>query len=194
MVVMSRHFVLPAFLAICLPVLANGAAPPEWKSEIAPLFKRQCVKCHGPAKQEGKLNLSTPAGVLRGGKDGTAVAPHDLAGSLLWKKVSEGEMPPETPLPEKERELLKQWILAGAPGLAEAAKGGKADGADHWAFRKLADPHPGPLPKGEGEGTIDAFLNDELTRQELKMNPPADRYTLLRRLSLDLSGVPPRAE
>ena len=196
--VMPRPLILATVVAICLPGLTLAAGPPKWETEIAPLFKRQCVKCHGPAKQEGKLNLSTPAGVLRGGKDGTAVAPHELAASLLWKKVSEGEMPPETPLPEKERELLKQWILAGAPGLAEAAKTAKGDAADHWAFRKLQEPQPGPIPKGAAESSepskIDAFLQVELARHELKMNPPTDRYTLLRRVSLDLLGLPPRAE
>lgn len=191
---MSRARILAALASFFLSGPALAANPPKWETDIAPLLKRQCVKCHGPAKQEGKLNLSTPAGVLRGGKDGTAVAPHDLTASLLWKKVSEEEMPPETPLPEKERELLKQWILAGTPGLAEAAKGSKADGADHWAFRELADLHPDPLLGGEGNGKIDAFLNDELARHELKMNPSADSYTLLRRLSLDLRGLPPRAE
>ena len=179
---------------LCLPGLALAANPVKWETEIAPLLKRQCVKCHGPAKQEGKLNLSTPADLLKGGKDGTAVAPHDLAASLLWKKVSEGEMPPETGLPEKDRELLKQWILAGAPGLAEAAKSSQGDAADHWAFRKLSDPHPSPLPRGEGAGTIDAFISVELARHELKMSPPADRYTLFRRASLDLRGLPPSAE
>ena len=154
---MSRHLHVVAFLLLCLPDLASAANPPKWDTDIAPLHKRQCVKCHGPAKQEGKLNLSTPAGLLKGGKDGTAVAPNDLAASLLWKKVSEGEMPPETPLPEKDKELLKQWILAGAPGLAEAAKGGKGDPADHWAFRKLANPQLGPLPRGEGEGALTRF-------------------------------------
>ena len=191
---MSRPLLLAAIAALYLPGLTLAAGPPRWETDIAPLFKRHCIKCHGPAKQEGKLNLSTPAGVHRGGKGGVVVAPHDLAASLLWKKVSEGEMPPEDPLPEKEQELLKQWILAGAPGLAEAAKRGKGDGTDHWAFRKLSDPHPGPLPNGEGAGVIDAFLHDELARHELKLNPPADRYTLLRRLSLDLLGLPPRAE
>ena len=175
---MIRSLIFAAIAAISLPGLAL-AAPPKWETDIAPLLKRQCVKCHGPAKQEGKLNLSSPVGLLRGGKDGTVFVPHDLAASLLWKKVSEGEMPPETPLPEKERELLKQWILAGAPGLAEAAKTAKGDRADHWAFRKLSDPHPGPLPRGEGErnapSKIDAFLAGELSRHELKLNPPADR-------------------
>jgi Protein of unknown function (DUF1553)/Protein of unknown function (DUF1549)/Planctomycete cytochrome C len=193
MVLMLRHQ-FSAAIALCLPGLALAAGPPKWESDIVPLLKRQCVKCHGPAKQEGKLNLSTPAGLLRGGKDGTAVAPHDLAASLLWKKVSEGEMPPETGLPEKDRELLKQWILAGAPGLAEAAKTSKEDPTEHWAFRKFQDSPPGSLPKGEREGAIDPFIQRELARHELTMNPPADRYTLLRRLSLNLLGLPPRAE
>src|SRR5688500_5842012 len=111
MAVMFQRLILATVLACWLPGLASAADAPKWDTNIAPLFKRHCRTSHGPATQEGKLNLSTPAGVLRGGKDGGAVAPHDLAASLLWKQVSEGEMPPETPLPVKERELIKQWIV-----------------------------------------------------------------------------------
>src|SRR4051812_14363568 len=80
-----------------------AAEPPQWTADIVPLLKRHCVKCHGPAKQEGKLNLSTAAGTLRGGKDGPALMPHDLEASLLWKKVSKEEMPPEAPLPKQDQ-------------------------------------------------------------------------------------------
>lgn len=186
------RFLLPPILVSCLVQLTYAAEVPQWNRDIAPILKRHCVKCHGPAKQEATLNLSSPAAVLRGGKDGAVVVAHDLKASLLWKQVSAGEMPPETPLPAKDREVLRQWIMAGAPGLAEAAKKAKGDAADHWAFRKLAAALP--VQPAMGEGAIDAFFDAELVRHELKMNPPADRYTLLRRLSLDLLGLPPRPD
>ena len=187
---------------VLLPAGLRGEEQSRWEGEVVGLLRRQCVKCHGPAKQEGKLNLSTAAGVLKGGKDGPVVQPHDLAASLLWKKVSEEEMPPEAPLVQSERELLRKWILAGTPGLAEAAKKQGENVTEHWAFLPLqapaipssesTDPHPGPLPSGEG--AIDVFVSSELGRHGLAMNPPADRYTLLRRATLDLLGLPPRAE
>ena len=78
---------------------ARGEEPvPRWEQEIAPLLKRHCVKCHGPARAEGKLDLSTGDGLLRGGEQGSAIVPHDLDGSLVWKRIQSNEMPPESPL------------------------------------------------------------------------------------------------
>ena len=183
-----------AATVIChlLLVASLRAGTPNWETDIGPLFKRHCVKCHGPAKAEGKLNLSTAAGVLRGGSDGKTVVPHDLAASLLWQKVSQREMPPEKPLAEPDRERLKRWIVAGAPGLAKAAKTGPSDAADHWAFRSLQSPAV-PAEPG-GNNAIDAFLLAELHKHQLQFSPAADRHTLMRRLSLDLLGLPPTPE
>jgi hypothetical protein len=183
------RYLLPAILLGSLTGLTPAAEVPRWDTEIAPLLQRHCVKCHGPVKQEGGLNLSSPPAILRGGKDGAVIKPHDPEASLLWKQVSSGEMPPETPLPAKERELLRRWILAGAPGLAAAAKKANGGAADHWAFRKLVPP-----VAVQTEATvepIDAFLSAELAKHDLTMNSPADRHTLLRRLSLTLLGLPP---
>ena len=117
---------------------ADEAAPPRFARDVQPLLKRHCLKCHGPAKREGNLNLSTPAGIVRGGKNGAVLVPHDAQASLLWKRVAEEEMPPDEPLAENEKDLLKRWIAAGAPGLpARETAGSAADGKDHWAFQPL---------------------------------------------------------
>jgi hypothetical protein len=115
--------------------------PPQFPRDIAPLFKSRCVKCHGPAKSEAKLNLSTPAGIARGSESGAVVAAHDLDGSLLWERISADEMPPKEPLPPEEKETLRKWIIAGAPGLPTVTAG-DGSAADHWAFRPLTDITP----------------------------------------------------
>lgn len=178
--------------AVCGHSIAADA--PGWEKEIAPLLKQHCVKCHGPAKAEGKLNLATGPGVLRGGEDGPVIAPHELDKSLMWKRVSAGEMPPEMPLAEPQQELLRRWILAGAPGLKEAGESsGPGREGDHWAFRKLV---PTPLPDSVDKvaSPIDAFIAARLAPHKLEINAPTSRLTLLRRLSLDLLGLPPRRE
>ena len=229
-----------------------AADAPHFEREIAPLLKRHCVKCHGPVKQEGKLNVSSPSGLIRGGETGAALVPHDVEASLLWKRIASDEMPPDAPLSADEKSLFKRWIVAGTPGLARDAK--VVDASDHWAFRKLTrlnvsesprlvpsppssgerarvrgpngenaspntngsrsstspntkplesngTPHPNPLPpKSEGEGTgtldsrltpLDSFIVADLARDGLTLSPEADRATQIRRVSFDLTGLPP---
>ncbi|MCC7420986.1 MAG: PSD1 domain-containing protein [Planctomycetaceae bacterium] len=169
--------------------LAADAAP-QYEATIAPLLKSRCVKCHGPATQEGKLNLSTAAGVLRGGGEGPVLTPHDLKASRLWQRVEANEMPPEEPLSAKEKELLQKWIVAGAPGLPKA-KAQVSDGGEHWSFRKLrAVPVP-TVATSTMRTPVDAFIIQRLQERELSLRPEADRSTLLRRASLVLLGIPP---
>ena len=167
---------------------ARGEEPvPRWEQEIAPLLKRHCVKCHGPAKAEGKLDLSTGDGLLRGGEQGSAIVPHDLDGSLVWKRIQSNEMPPESPLGESDRAILQRWIRAGSPGL-------RAAGGSPWAFRKLTPvPSGGVVSSGGGRarGIIDNWIARPLGERGLSINTLAEKATLLRRLSLDLRGTPP---
>src|SRR6478672_8869253 len=91
-------------LALVVLVLLNFASraraddPAQFGDAIAPLFKERCVKCHGPAKSEARLDLSTAAAVARGGKNGPIVVPHQVDDSVLWDRVSADEMPPKHPL------------------------------------------------------------------------------------------------
>ena len=195
-----------AFLGILLALpfdVVMGAEPARFDHEIAPLFKRHCVKCHGPAKQEGKLNLATAGGLLRGGAQGGAIVPHDAEASLIWQRVNSDEMPPDSPLSHDEKHLLKQWIIAGSAGLRQT----QADASDHWAFRVLSAV-PGEnnpqIPKPTfpaatfpaatspaATSPVDQFVLMELSSDGLRYLPEADRSVQIRRVSFDLIGLPP---
>lgn len=194
MVTICRVLTISALMAACAATLAADP-PPRFARDVQPVFKRHCVKCHGPAKREARLNLSTPVGIVRGGKNGAALVPHDVNASLLWKRVSEDEMPPEEPLPESDKEMLRRWIEAGAPGLPAEAGTGEADGKEHWAFQKLK-PVPVPTVRDAArvKDDVDRFLQAALEQEQLGLGPEAERATLIRRVSLDLTGLPPSPE
>lgn len=182
-----------AMLVIASSAIADENPTPRFARDVQPLLKRHCLKCHGPAKREGGLNLSTPAGIVRGGKNGAALVPHDVTASLLWKRIAEDEMPPEEPLAEREKEILKRWIAAGAPGLpARETASGAADGKDHWAFQPLNEVAiPTVRDAARVRNTIDRFLQAVLEDEQLTLGPEANRTTLIRRVSFDLTGLPP---
>jgi hypothetical protein len=183
--------------AFCVAIggaaFADEPAPPRFARDVQPLLRRHCLKCHGPAKREGGLNLSTPAGIVRGGKTGAALVPHDVNASRLWTRVAEEEMPPDKPLADNEKELLRQWIAAGAPGLpARETAGGGAEGKDHWAFQPLNEVNLPAVRDGTKVRTpIDRFIQAALEEEQLTIGPEADRRTLIRRVSFDLTGLPP---
>jgi len=176
---------------------AHGDDPrplPTFDRDILPLFKARCVKCHGPAKREAKLNLASPKGLARGGENGKVVVPGQLDASLLWERVSSDEMPPKEPLPVEEKTLLKRWIESGSGGLPKLV-GGEPESWDHWAFARLERfPIPVVRDPHRVRGTIDRFLQSSLETQGLTLGPEADRSTLIRRVSFDLTGLPPSVE
>jgi hypothetical protein len=178
--------------AILMTVVALAAdLAPRFDADIAPLLKRHCVKCHGPVTAEARLNLSMPSGVLRGGESGAAIVPHDLEGSLLWKRISADEMPPEDPLSADEKKLLRTWIEGGAPGLPAAAELA-ATGDGHWAFQRLAMPAVPPVRQpGRVRNVIDQFIEADLEHDDLSLAADAERHTLVRRIYYDLIGLPP---
>ncbi len=164
-------------------------AEPQLGRDVVPVIKARCIKCHGPAKREGKLDLSTPGGIARGGENGVAIVPGDAAASLMWQRIADDEMPPDEPLAADERAVLQRWILARAPGLPAA---GDPAAGDHWAFRPLVHP---PLPDvaspSRARTSVDRFVLAALEGQGLTLNGEADRATLVRRVSFDLTGLPP---
>jgi hypothetical protein len=105
----------------------------------SPLLKNRCVKCHGPLQQNGKLNLSVPAGIARGGAGGPVVVPGQPHNSRLWQLVERDEMPEGAPLSASEKDLLERWIAAGAPGSPRTGDTANAS-ETHWAFRRLQRP------------------------------------------------------
>ena len=105
--------------AWCTPGWGADPAIPDFQRDIRPLLKNHCLKCHGPLRPAGQLNLSLPATVARGGAGGPAIVPGQPAASLLWQRVERDEMPETEPLPAHKKQLLRSWIAAGAPGLPE---------------------------------------------------------------------------
>ncbi|HLJ12498.1 MAG TPA: PSD1 and planctomycete cytochrome C domain-containing protein [Planctomycetaceae bacterium] len=185
-------------IAAWLVVVATASADeaPRFARDVQPLLKRHCLKCHGPAKREGGLNLSTPAGIIRGGKNGAAVVPHDAQASLVVKRVADDQMPPDEPLPDADKETLRRWIAAGAPGLPAREKAGDAsDGKDHWAFQALRTVSlPAVSDSTRLRNAVDRFIEAALENEQLTIGPEAGRGTLIRRVSFDLTGLPPAPE
>ena len=187
---MVRYFAVFS-IAICIPA-AGGEAPPE--AEVMTLFRTRCGECHGPEKMKGQLDLTLPEGVARGGKKGPAVRPGKLDESVLWARIDRNEMPPKAPLSDDARALVRKWIESGAPGLPEASKlpPPKPPGADHWAFRIPARPEvPEVRIHDRALTEIDRFIEAALEEAGLVLGPEADRATLIRRVSFDLTGLPP---
>lgn len=191
-----------------LPLLACLLAPPgplvggepvDYLRDVKPVLKQRCFACHGALKQQAKLRLDTAALIRTGGRHGPAVVPGRAAGSLLIRRVihpdATGRMPPVgKPLTEAQVALLRAWIDQGAP--APAGERPEEDPRTHWAFRKPVRPPvpPGPDPAGV-RNPVDAFLGAEQAKHGVVPVPAADRATLLRRVYLDLIGLPPtRAE
>ena len=168
-----------------------------FESKIRPLLVEHCYDCHSGAKTKGGLALDSKSGWEKGGDSGAAIVPGKPGESLLIKAVSyhdkELAMPPEKKggkLPDDAIAALSEWVRMGAPDprVAEAKVGGMnaAEAKAWWAFQ--------PLPKPDASKTIDDFINAKLADAKLTPAPPADPRTLIRRLSYDLTGLPPSPE
>src|SRR5262249_28168606 len=160
-----------------------------------PVLKERCYACHGALKQQARLRLDTAALIRKGGKHGPAVQPGNPDDSLLLERVSDPEeatrMPPQgKPLTERQLALLKAWIGQGAPAPADEPP--EEDPRRHWAFQKpVAPPLPALADPTWCCNPIDAFLAAAHAKHGLAPSPPADKATLLRRVYLDLIGLPP---
>ena len=176
--------------------------------KVADIFDFNCIVCHGRAKQEGGLDLRTVAAMRKGGKHGPALVPGKSAQSLLVSRIEKDEMPTRLgrseasvkPVSSAELEMIRSWIDAGAPEpprrpiLRNEPSSLSAADRNWWSFQSPRRPEiPRVRPEHEGSirNPIDAFLLERLERTGLGFSPEADRNTLLRRLSFDLTGLPP---
>jgi len=169
--------------------------------DVAPLLIRHCLECHNGFDLKGKLDLSQRDAALKGGKHGAVFVAGKPSESLLWEKVAEDDMPPDKPLGQAEKTLLRDWIAAGAkwganddldPFLYTTAKRG---GYDWWSLQPIRQPEPPEVSQtGWGANPIDAFILARLDAAKLKPSAPADARALIRRLYFDLTGLPPSAE
>jgi mono/diheme cytochrome c family protein/uncharacterized membrane protein len=164
--------------------------------DVEPILQQTCLDCHGPAKHRANLRLDTKDVTLKGGANGPAVVPGKSKDSLLVKHVmaldGKKRMPMgHEPLTDVQVKILTAWIDQGADW-PETATIASNDQKVHWAYVKPVRPElPAVNDRAWPKNAIDSFVLAKLEKENLKPSPEADRITLIRRVSLDLIGLPP---
>jgi len=196
-------------LAISISILSADAP----FTDVFAVLEAHCVKCHGGEKTKGGLDLTTREALLRGGESGAAVVPRKPDQSLLIRQVRHDEEPhmphKEPKLPDAAIAQLVEWVKAGVPfprALAKVPHAGigkdeakfsltDAD-RNHWAFRPIVRPTPPEIRSSKlgVQNPIDAFVLDKLEAAGLSLSPPASAEAFIRRVTLDLIGLPPTPE
>lgn len=202
-----------AGLLMLAPAQAQEALPPPandkpitFEQHIVPIFQARCFKCHGEEKIESGLDLRRKFLLVKGGDSGTVIVDSKPDESLLWQRIQKDEMPPkeEGRLDDKQKEVIRNWIAAGAPlatekelPLEEAEPPSRLSPEDR-AFWSFVAPVRVPLPMVKNADrqrtALDAFLLARLEEKQLSFAPDTDREILLRRASFALHGLPPTVE
>ena len=189
---------------IGLPVEQVTAADDDlFELRVRPLLIKHCLDCHGPKKQEGGLRLDSRAGWQRGGSRGAAIQPGEAGKSLLIQAVRyndpELQMPPGDKLSAREIADLEKWVTGGATDPRKLEDDSSTDkltlakAAEFWSFRPVVRP---ALPAEKSADLwswtpIDRFIKARLDEQQLVPLQDADKRTLIRRATFDLTGLPP---
>ncbi|MDB6149849.1 MAG: hypothetical protein JWQ44_1297 [Chthoniobacter sp.] len=181
---------LPFFL-LAVAASSLAAAPLDFSRDVQPLLSENCYHCHGPDEKarKARLRLDTREGAFGKTEDGIAVvAPGNSAGSELVTRIFSTDPDEVMPSPkshrtlsEPQKQLLKRWVDEGAPW------------AEHWSFVTPKRPEV-PTVGEPGRGPIDAFVRARLDHEKLSPSPEAPKEKLIRRVTLDLTGLPPTLE
>ena len=188
----------PLLLFMACSAAGAASSPPDFQGDVLPILSRRCLQCHGEAVRMGNLDLRSPASMLQGGNKGLALVKGSARQSLLYQRIVDQSMPMgEEKLTEEEVGVIGAWIDSGAgtdaSGTAEASN--EQPLAGHWAFVGPERPQIPRINDAEWvRSPVDAFILRELEKQGIRPSPPADRRTLLRRVYLDLTGLPPTPE
>jgi hypothetical protein len=194
---------MTAHVALCVGLLwlanfSSAAEPVDYLRDIKPVLAKHCYECHGPHKQRSGLRLDTAVSAQRGGNSGPGIVPGKSSESKLIKAVTGAQdtklMPPKEPrLSAQQIALLKAWIDQGAKAPSgEAVADSASEKSRHWAFQgPVRSPEPAVKDLAWVNDPIDCFVLARLEREGIEPSPEADRVTLIRRLSLDLLGLPP---
>src|SRR5262245_18132797 len=186
-----------------LPAEENAPSAMTFEAHIRPIVKAHCWQCHGEEEElKGGLDARLARSLIKGGDSGPVIVPGKHGESLLYERVAAGEMPPgKKKLPARDVELIARWIDGGAR-TARAEPENLAVGDTftdeeraHWSFQPIRRTLP-PLVRNSDSvhSPIDAFLLAKLESKGLSYSHEADRATLIRRLSFDLTGLPPAPE
>ena len=179
----------------------RGGSPNDFDAAVAPILVRRCLDCHSGADPKGKLDLSRRASAFAGGESGAAIVAGKPDESLLWEKVEAGEMPPKSPLSDAEKAAIRGWIAGGAAWGTDPIDPSSPDHDPPGRPRLVVAPAGRGAPSRRRPRTragparaIDRFVLAKLEADGLSPAPEADRRTLIRRLSFDLTGLPPTPE
>jgi cytochrome c553 len=194
-----KLFVVAILAAGDPPAVAEPTADQTkfFETSVRPLFVEHCQKCHGEKKQWGGLRLDSREALLKGGDSGVAIVPGKPAESRLIEAVrhtnEDLKMPPDKQLSESQIANLVRWVEMGAP--FPAAKIGPARNSrdpNHWAFQPPVDPSvPAVKNMSWPVAALDNFILSRLEQEGLSPAVPADKRTLIRRVTFDLIGLPP---
>ncbi|WP_165441608.1 PSD1 and planctomycete cytochrome C domain-containing protein [Rubinisphaera italica] len=200
-------FVRPVILRLCLLGVFGAstfvcAGELVYETDIRPILKTHCFHCHGEDRDlSGGLDLRLRRMMVSGGDSGPAIVPGDSESSLLIDYVESGMMPPkeEEHLPPEDVTRIRQWIDQGAkirdlepeenpePGEFLISSVERA----HWAYQSIQRPD---VPQSEYSNPIDAFVSRKLAEHQLEFSEIADKVTLIRRVTFDLTGLVPTPE
>jgi hypothetical protein len=188
----------------------GNAEPAEFfEKKIRPLLVARCFECHGNGRTKGGLSLASRAGLLAGGESGPAVVPGQTESSLLLvavRQTGDVQMPPDGKLTPREIADLALWIEHGAfwphsdsleavGAMRVPGRQITAEDREFWSFKPIGNPAaPNVRETHWPLDPIDAFVLAKLEAEGLKPSPPADRRTLIRRVTFDLTGLPATVE
>ena len=187
-------------IAFVFAVAAGAAFAQSFTKDIAPLLAERCVECHGQTSTMSDLDLRTDESMRKGGQHGPVIVPGKSEQSLLYKRLT-GQIRPQMPfngrLTDQQIATIKAWIDQGAkwdPAIttlkstAPPQKQFTDRQRQYWAFQPVAKPE---VPNAKSGNPIDAFIDAKLAENKLQPNPGTDKVTLIRRATLDLTGLPP---
>jgi hypothetical protein len=193
----------------CTTITAQPAKKVSFPRDVAPILTAKCMNCHGKEPLMAHLDLRTRDGLLKGAKHGPGVIPGDAAASHMYRRLIGQEQPPMPlggRLSDEEIAIIKEWIDAGAEWDASVTLGPVAVSSAsekkftdqqrrYWAFQKIVKPAvPSVKDREWARNPIDAFIASKLDEKKIKPNTSADKITLIRRATLDLTGLPPTPE
>jgi len=194
-----RIFLAIAICALLVLAAAPAHAEVDFVRDVQPIFQQHCVKCHGADKPRGGLRLDVRDLAMEGSDSGVVIEPgHPDRSDVVRRAASDDPdvmMPPKGErLSDEQVATLRAWIAAGATWPDEAA-GTLTVETDHWAFLPVRRPDvPEVKHVGRIRNPIDNFVLARLESRGMTLSPPADRYALIRRVYLDLIGLPPTPE
>lgn len=170
----------------------------SFEKEVAPILQAKCIRCHSGEHPKGDLDLTSEKGLYAGGSSGKVVSDSREQPGLLWDMVEQKRMPPREKLSENEIRILKNWVDHGSkwhgPALKITTKSAAAQraGKDWWSLQPVTKPSlPAVRQQNWIRNEIDHFILHQLEQRGLSPSLEADRRTYIRRVTYDLTGLPP---